>query len=75
MLLIWIMTLFFSLMLVGCSEEQKIQSPDEVVCSANNLGEEIYDGCNGCTCRKYNEQYEWMCTERACDIILKDINN
>ena len=67
-LLVGVMVLFFSLVLAGCSEEQKIQSPDEVVCGADNLGEQIYDGCNWCTCREYNDAYECTCTERACDV-------
>ena len=60
------------ILITSCSS-QKIQSPDEVECNSDNVGEEIYDGCNWCTCSEFDEEFGWVCTERACNIDPKII--
>ena len=70
MILSAVLLLFVSLLVAGCAEPDvkkvDIQSPDDTICSVGNLGEQIYDGCNGCTCEEYNGNYGWSCTERYC---------
>lgn len=59
--------LIFSLaVIIGCSSQEN-PSMGDVTCNADNIGKQVPDDCNTCTCAEFDGDYGWACTEIGCN--------
>ena len=40
----------------------------DIPCNADNLGKQVPEDCNTCTCSEFDGNYGWVCTEIGCTV-------